>query len=65
MNDQERYDSLCALARTTSQELLTLGADEEFASSIRTQIERKAGSYLPPITGRMSAALSEALVKGG
>jgi hypothetical protein len=63
MPDRAKYEQIIAIAASTSKQLIEHGVDGDFASSIRVQIERKAGSLLPPVNGTMSAALSDAVTK--
>ena len=50
------------IKQTAWSQIMADCGDREFADHIANQIERKAGSYLPPITGVLHIALDEAKV---
>lgn len=57
MIDRSKFENMVALGRQTARVLIELGADEDFAREIERQIERKAGSLLPPIKGVLNVEL--------
>lgn len=63
MNIEKRHAHLMDVAQNVCEILSAEGLDGEFVASIRMQIERKAGSLLPPVNGVMSAELSDAVTK--
>lgn len=60
--DRLKWQHRCAAAIAVEELLLKNDMPTEFAASIRSQIENKAGSMLPPVTGQLSAELSGAIL---
>lgn len=59
-DDREKWRAVCAVAEQTALGLRDAGVDDEFAAEISRLIERKAGSYLPPVQGKFAVSLDQA-----
>lgn len=62
MEDRTKFDRTLDIARALFRDLIAAGVDSDFASEVVHRIERKAGSYLPPINGTLHANLDDAKV---
>lgn len=59
---RERFDAMTELAAHVEHALVELGAGDDFARGIAKQIEHKAGSFLPPVSGTFTASLDAAKI---
>ena len=63
MSERAKYEAVMAVAFSTLKGLLEAGCDDDdFAHEMFGAIERKAGSYLPPIKGVLNVALQDTKV---
>ena len=60
MSERQKFETVFSVARQTAKALVEAGVDAEFAAEIARQIERKAGSYLPPAQGKFTVSLDQA-----
>lgn len=57
---REQFEAVFAISRQTKKALIEAGVDSAFSAEIEQAIERKAGSFLPPVSGVFQTQLGNA-----